>query len=183
MYDPIKEGILNNSNIYILNMNSSLKYKSDNDIKDIIQNNKSVIIKNKNNNYYYHPLKNKLIKFIDMIRLISSGLFISCSDVVNYETTYKYEHLFRQLKKYNDNFSYRFVMSGTLNYNEILRYNRIYDILNRLEPLVIYVYNIIYYSNKNLSSYQLNRIIDISNKIEYYDKIIGKIITKMTKYS
>ena len=183
MYDPIKEGILNNSNIYILNMNSSLKYKSDNDIKDIMQNNKSVIIKNKNNNYYYHPLKNELIKFIDMIRLIYSGLFVSCSDVVNDETTYKYEHLFRQLKKYNDNFSYRFVMSGTLNYNEILMYNRIYDILNRLEPLVIYVYNIIYYSNKNLSSYQLNRIIDISNKIEYYDKIIGKIISKMTKYS
>jgi len=75
-------------------------------------------------------------------------------------------------------------MSGTLNYNEILKYNRIYDILNnKLTPLIIYVYNIIYYSNKNLSSYQLNRIIDISNKIEYYDKIIGKIITKMTKYS
>jgi hypothetical protein len=97
MYDPIKEGILNNSNIYILNMNSSLKYKSDNDIKDIIQNNKSVIIKNKNNNYYYHPLKNELIKFIDMIRLTYNNLSIKYNNI-NDETVYKFEHLFKQLK-------------------------------------------------------------------------------------
>lgn len=171
MYEPIKDTILNGGNIYILDINVSINktHKLPFINYDDALNNKNVITKN---NKYYHPLKNELEKLYDIWQRIYN--YLIKEDNIDEKILYTCEEIFFKLHEYTGN--HRFIMWGPLNYNVILRHNRLYDILNTaIKSSVLDIYNIV--RKGNLTIKQQNRINDILNNIKSYDKTINKIIT------
>ena len=171
MYDPIKDAILNGGSIYILDVNDSINkaYKLPFINYESALSNKNIVTKN---NKYYHPLKNEFKKIFDIWERIFN--FLIKTEDIDEKILATCERIFTQLSEYMDNHS--FVMFGPLNYNVILRHNRLYNILNTtIKPLVLDIYNII--RKGNLTIKQQNRINDILNSIKSYDGTINKIIT------
>lgn len=171
MYDPIKDAILNGGSIYILDINDSINkiHKLPFINYDDTLNNKNAVTKN---NKYYHPLKNELEKLYDIWKRIYNLLIYA--DDIDEKALATCERTFTQLYEYMNKHS--FVMFGPLNYNIILMYNRIYDILNTaIKPSVLDIYNIV--RKGNLTIKQQNKINDILSNIKSYDRTINKIIT------
>lgn len=171
MYIPIKHAISDDSHIYILDIHDSINkaYKLPFIKYDGTLNNKNVVT---DNNNYYHPLKNELEKLYDIWYKVFSILLKN--DNIDEKTLSICKHIFAQLYRYLQNHS--FIMRKPLNYNFVLMYNRLYDILNTtITPLVIDIYNIV--RNDNLTIKQQNKINSILSNIKSYYNNLNKIIT------
>ena len=172
MYIPIKHAISDDkTHSYILDIHDSINkaYKLPFIKYDGTLNNKNVVT---DNNNYYHPLKNELEKLYDIWYKVFSILLKN--DNIDEKTLSICKHIFAQLYIYLQNHS--FIMRKPLNYNFVLMYNRLYDILNTtITPLVIDIYNIV--RNDNLTIKQQDKINSILSNIKSYYNNLNKIIT------